>query len=112
MKWNVEGAFVGLLEDPLPRATGDDNQSLLFSTFLATPLLPSGPSFKEEKFSGNSDVGENPGKVGEAIDAFAHHVVVDSFQTVLFADLQGNNFMFCYCLSLTVIIFIRCGWTR
>lgn len=91
MRWNVNNAFVGKLDVPiLPSVTDEDNRSLLFTTFLATPLLPSGPSFKEQKFSGNTEVGRNSGTIGQAVDAFAHHVVVDSQKTCVFADLQGN----------------------
>lgn len=92
MQWNVSGAFIGELEAAvpcLPINPDDDCRSLLFSTFLATAVLPSGPLFTEEKFSGNDEAGKNSGAIGEAVDAFAHHVVVTSQGTVLFADLQG-----------------------
>lgn len=94
MRWNVDGAFVGVLETALPPPPAnqdDDNRSLVYSTFLATPLLSSGPSYKEEKFSGNMEVGNNSGSIGNAVDAYAHHIVVDSLGTVLFVDLQGMH---------------------
>jgi hypothetical protein len=94
MSWNVLGSFVGTLETPVAPAPCDlslDTRSLVFSTFLASSILPSGPSFKEVKFSGNAEVGYNSGTIGQAIDAFAHHVVVTSKGTVLFADLQGTS---------------------
>lgn len=91
MQWNVDGAFVGVLESALPSlpADQDDDQSLLYLTFLAIRLLPSGPLYKEEKFSSNTEVGKNSGTIGHAIDAYAHHIVIDSLSTVMFADLQG-----------------------
>ena len=93
MSWNVHGSFVGTLETPQSRAPVNldhDTRSLVFSTFLASSILPTGPLFKEVKFSENTEVGCNTGTVGHAVDAFAHHVVVTSKGTVLFADLQGG----------------------
>jgi len=93
MRWNTEGAFVGRLTEPLPPRDNpdEDNRSLIFTTFLAAPILPSGPSYKEIKFSGNTEVGQNSGTIGHALDTFAHHVVVDSQKSVLFVDLQGSS---------------------
>lgn len=93
MRWNAADAFVGTVETPLPdHPPGDqkDNRTLIFPHFLATPLLPSGSQYREIKFSGNEDIGNNTDKVGEAIDAYAHHIVADSYGDVLFADLQGK----------------------
>lgn len=98
MKWNVDGAFLGELEVAVPRApvnSDDDDRSLLFSTFLAVAVLPSGLLYTEEKFSGNVEAGKNSGSIREAVDAFAHHVVVTSQGTVLFADLQGTAVIWC-----------------
>jgi myosin-heavy-chain kinase len=83
-----------VLESPLPlppKELDDDDQSLIYSTFLATLLLPTGPSYKEMKFSGNTEVGDNSRAIGHAVDTYAHHTVVDSLGTVLFADLQGMH---------------------
>jgi len=94
MRWNVDGAFVGWLETPPPpppKETDDDNRTFIYSTFLATPLLSSGPSYTEMKFSGNTEIGNNTGAIGHAVDAYAHHTVVDSLGSVLFADLQGTH---------------------
>lgn len=58
MSWNMQGSFIGTLETPPPQAPDnydDDKRSLVFSTFLATAILPYGPSFKEIKFSGNTE---------------------------------------------------------
>jgi myosin-heavy-chain kinase len=97
MQWNLDGAFVGVIKTELPQPPGgknddniDDDQSLVFKSFLATRLLPSGPSYTEEKFSGNIEVGDNSGSIGHAVNTYAHHIVVDSHKTVLFADLQGT----------------------
>ena len=106
MRWNFNGAFIGVLETALPAAPAaedNDNRSLVFSTFLATPLLPSGPSYTEEKFSGNTEVGNNSGSIGQAIDAYAHHVVVDSLGSILFADLQGMHVR----TAITVVMDIK-----
>jgi hypothetical protein len=93
MSWNVDGTFVGKLDTnvlPPPDELDDDDQSLVFTAFLAVPLLPSGPSYKEQKFSGNTEVGQNSSSIGQAVDVYAHHGLVDSQQTVLLGDLQGN----------------------
>ena len=97
--WNVEAAFIGTVGCKLPPAPAPfsenevlpDNRTLLFSTFLATCLLPSGPLYREEKCCGNEEIGHNSGVVGEAIDAYAHHVVADSHGTLMLADIQGES---------------------
>ncbi|KZP07457.1 hypothetical protein FIBSPDRAFT_762900 [Athelia psychrophila] len=95
MKWNNEDVFVGTVDTtatPIsarPPAGETDNCTLLFPHFLATPLLSSGSQYREVKFSGNEDVGNNMDPVGEAVDAYAHHIVADSFGNILFTDLQG-----------------------
>ena len=96
--WNVKGAFIGTVgckSPPAPAPFSEnevlpDNWTLLFLTFLATCLLPSGPLYQEEKFSGNEEIDHNSGVVGEAIDAYAHHVVADSHHTLMLADIQGE----------------------
>lgn len=98
MIWNAADAFVGTVDTAVtsipdrPPAEEKDNRTLLFPHFLATPLLPSGSQYREVKFSGNEDVGNNTDPVGEAVDAYAHHTVADSYGNVLFADLQGRHF--------------------
>lgn len=97
MKWNNEDVFVGTVDTtatPIsarPPAGETDNCTLLFPHFLATPLLSSGSQYREVKFSGNEDVGNNMDPVGEAVDAYAHHIVADSFGNILFTDLQGKH---------------------
>ncbi|KAG1895860.1 uncharacterized protein F5891DRAFT_1193674 [Suillus fuscotomentosus] len=81
MKWNIVGAFIGKLTDLLPPAPTDgtdDNRSLLYDVFLATPLLPSGALYREVKFSGNEQPGNNEDMIGRVVDAYSHHVLVDS----------------------------------
>ncbi|KZP06765.1 hypothetical protein FIBSPDRAFT_763888, partial [Athelia psychrophila] len=96
MKWNTTDTFVGTVVTAVtpiagrPAAGEKDNRTLLFPDFLVTPLLPSGSQYREVKFSGNEDFGNNTDPVGEAVDAYAHHTVADSFGDVLFADLQGK----------------------
>ncbi|KAG1856229.1 kinase-like domain-containing protein, partial [Suillus tomentosus] len=92
MKWNVAGAFIGKLTDLLPPAPTDgtdDNRSLLYDVFLATPLLPSGALYREVKFSGNEQPGNNEDMIGRVVDAYSHHVLVDSDFETLISDIQG-----------------------
>ncbi|KAF9231626.1 kinase-like domain-containing protein [Melanogaster broomeanus] len=91
IRWNFDGAFIGKLVNPLPpvSSTDVDNRTFLWTLFLATPLLLNGSGYKEVKFSGNLDVGNNHDVLGRVVDAFAHHVVCDSDKTVLLSDLQG-----------------------
>ncbi|KAF8488458.1 kinase-like domain-containing protein, partial [Gautieria morchelliformis] len=80
------------LVEPLAEVPAHERskQSLLFSMFLATPLLPFpvGPGGMEQKFSGNSEVGENTDHVGIWVDAYTHHTLVDSEGEYLFVDIQ------------------------
>jgi hypothetical protein len=66
--------------------------SLVFETFLAAPLLDMSNSYTERKFSGSTVAGHSIDVVGSAIDAYAHHVLVDSDWTLLLTDLQGMLF--------------------
>ncbi|KAI6003159.1 hypothetical protein EDC04DRAFT_2583543, partial [Pisolithus marmoratus] len=45
---------------------------------------------EEQKFSGNVDFTPNKDRLGIAIDAYIHHVIVNSGSTVLLSDVQGN----------------------
>ncbi|KAF8487772.1 hypothetical protein JB92DRAFT_3130472 [Gautieria morchelliformis] len=89
MKWNADGAFLGMLVDKLPDLPAEQrsNQSLIWNVFLAVPLLE--PGATERKFSGNGDTGENSDYLGIWIDEFAHHTVVDSMGEYVFVDIQG-----------------------
>ncbi|KAG2136218.1 kinase-like domain-containing protein [Suillus cothurnatus] len=78
IKWNVAGAFIGKLTD-----------FLLYDVFLATPLLPSGALYWEVKFSGNEQPGNNEDMIGCVVDAYSHHVLVDSDFETLISDIQG-----------------------
>jgi myosin-heavy-chain kinase len=92
MDFNSSGAFVGTLTkavDP-PVAGKMDNRSLIYSTFLAAPLLPFGkPGYTEDKWSGTNQPGSNETPIGRILGAFAHHSVVDSNKTCVLVDLQG-----------------------
>ncbi|KAG1876221.1 kinase-like domain-containing protein, partial [Suillus subluteus] len=90
--WNTTGAFIGKLIDLLPSAPidgTDDNQSLIYDVFLATPLLPSGALYHKVKFSGNEQPGNNEDLIGHVVDAYSHHVLVDSEFEILISDIQG-----------------------
>lgn len=61
--------------------------------FLAAPLLETRdiePGYKEVKYSGTDCAGQNTDTLGVAVDAFAHHTLVDSQGTLVFVDLQGS----------------------
>ncbi|KAF8505310.1 hypothetical protein JB92DRAFT_3098522 [Gautieria morchelliformis] len=78
---NASGAFLGIInaEKILPRlVTGPDNRTLTHTLFLSTPLL-----------LGSLQTGQS-GKTGfgAVVDTFAHHVVVDSMNSVFLCDLQ------------------------
>jgi len=45
--------------------------------------------YTEWKFSGSTTAGHSIDVVGSAIDAYAHHVLVDSSGMLLLTDLQG-----------------------
>jgi hypothetical protein len=90
IKWNADGAFIAHLALPTP---ADDLPNIpLFDTILVVPLLCKGGLYKEVRFSGNEQVGNNRNdRLGMAIDAFAHHVVEDTSGGIVFADLQGSS---------------------
>jgi hypothetical protein len=67
----------------------DEVSSLVFKTFLAAPLLDMSNLYTERKFSGSTTAGHSIDVVGSAIDAYAHHVLVDSNGALLLTDLQG-----------------------
>jgi hypothetical protein len=80
---------VGTVSDPWRDAVDDGKRSMIFETFLASPLLPSGGLYKERKFSGSKIAGHNVDGLGQAVDAYAHHVLADSGGEMLLTDLQG-----------------------
>ncbi|KAH9991685.1 hypothetical protein BJV77DRAFT_513913 [Russula vinacea] len=94
IRWNFAGSFigqaVGVASPPDTGAT--DDRSLIFSDFLAMPLLDLGGDTEERKFSGNEEIAHNIDPLGRVIDAFVHHALVDSFGDILFVDVQGVVF--------------------
>jgi hypothetical protein len=91
IKWNFAGSFISCATGiaPAPDSGTVDNRSLLFDYFLATPLLDINDKTEERKFSGNEDVGHNTDPLGRVINAYIHHVLVDSLGDILLADVQG-----------------------
>lgn len=77
------------IADP-PKDGEQDSCSLVFSTFMVLPLLPSGTLCREVKFSGSAKVGLNYDSLGSAVDAYAHHVAVDSMYIIVISDIQGE----------------------
>lgn len=90
IRWNTEGAFIGTATN----GWLDDTSSLVFETFLAAPLLDISGLYTERKFSGSTTARASIDVVGSAIDAYAHHVLVDSNGTLLLTDLQGMLFKY------------------
>lgn len=91
--WNYKDTFIGTVSDWPTNVDSDDegdaSEGLIFDTFLAAPLLSTTGLYNERKFSGSDGIGENKDEVGLAIDAYAHHVFVDSHGTMILTDLQG-----------------------
>jgi hypothetical protein len=92
MRWNISGAFIEKLIGKLADTpkNGKDLRSLIFSVFMVLPLLPTGALCKEIKFSGSEEVGANVDSLGSAVDAYAHHVVVDLKHKIVISDIQGE----------------------
>ncbi|KAF9487146.1 kinase-like protein, partial [Pleurotus eryngii] len=91
-KWNVDGAFVAQVTSALPeRPTNGapDTRSLLFEHVLIAPFIERSALHQERKFSGSEQAGNNKDEVGKMMDAFAHHVFVDSQGSLIFTDIQG-----------------------
>ncbi|KAF5364797.1 hypothetical protein D9758_009291 [Tetrapyrgos nigripes] len=97
---NSTGTFVGIASSPPTNLAPfplevdidtSDNQALLFNTFMVAPLLETcGDLYKCHKFSGNTQTGHNPSDVlGQAVNAFAHHVVEETQGTYMLLDIQG-----------------------
>lgn len=92
IRWNSRGAFLGKVID----FWLDDTSSLLFETFLAAPLLDMSGLYTERKFSGSTMAGRSIDVVGSAMDAYAHHTLVDSNGAILLTDLQGMLVELCH----------------
>lgn len=73
------------------------------------PLLDMSGLYTERKFSGSTTAGHSVDVVGSAIDAYAHHVLVDSDGTLLLTDLQC---MFSQYSATWGLIIVRCHRTR
>ncbi len=103
MRFNAIGTFIGMVNpDKIqPKPDGlTDHRSLQYPVFLASPFLTG--AF--HKYSGSEQTGHNGlNGLGAAVDAFAHHVVVDSGKTVLLCDLQGIFQVIMLLLFLTQI---------
>ena len=115
IRWNFDGAFLGTVNcsdiSPTPKDGEKDNRPLIFATFLATLLLSTSGLYTECKFSGCDEAGDNTDDIGRAVDAFAHHVLVDSMGSIVLTDLQG--FIFHKHLSITGLnVFARCSRAR
>ncbi|KAG2347555.1 hypothetical protein BDR05DRAFT_876600, partial [Suillus weaverae] len=92
MRWNISGAFIGKLIGKLadaPKNGEEDSHSLVFSVFMMLPLLPTGALCQEIKFSGSKEVGVNHNSLGSAVDAYAHHIIVDLMYEIVISDIQG-----------------------
>lgn len=94
IEWNSSDCFIGKFELD-SELLSDFN----FDTFLVTPYVAelSGKETngaRSVKFSGQRDFAKNDdpelGPYGPAMDAFAHHVVQHSNETLLLSDLQGE----------------------
>ncbi|KAG6885108.1 hypothetical protein C0992_005462 [Termitomyces sp. T32_za158] len=85
IKWNSAGAFVGKAITCWP----DEDSSLMFESFLAAPLLDTSTLYTERKFSGSVIAGHSVDVVGVVLDAYAHHVLVDTNGDMVLTDLQG-----------------------
>ena len=68
-----------------------DKRSLIWTTFLASPLVSKDMIHVEQKFCGNQDIPNNKDTLGWIIDAFQHQVVVHSQKEILLCDLQGMD---------------------
>jgi hypothetical protein len=92
MRWNAENAFIGKLEPGEFDSDGMEFRSCLtWPCFMVSPLLP--PGGNVVRFSGHFRAGDNSKdkKIGIWVDAFAHHVVIDSQYTLCITDIEGGS---------------------
>ncbi|KIJ42542.1 hypothetical protein M422DRAFT_78268, partial [Sphaerobolus stellatus SS14] len=88
MKWNVDDMFLGqVLSGEDIQRRPNENGSLTWPDFIVYAKLPDNGKFR--KFSGFFEVQNNKDRMGEWVDAFGHHVVLDSAFTLCIVDLQG-----------------------
>jgi Alpha-kinase family len=83
-----------ITEETYPKG---DTRCLIWTTFLASPLVSKDTIKVERKFCGNQDIPDNTDTLGRIIDAFQHHVVVDSQKDILLCDLQGTKYSVYIC---------------
>ncbi|KAG6876416.1 hypothetical protein C0992_013039 [Termitomyces sp. T32_za158] len=87
IRWNSEGAFVGKATNCWP----DKESSLMFESFLATPLLDTSVLYTERKFSGSVTAGHSVDVVGVALDAMLiTRISTLVFQHALFLTLSAG----------------------
>ena len=88
--FNVDGAIFGTLIHDSAIPEGEP----LYTTFLATKLLPCGRvDGKVQKFTGNWNEGQPPGEhdlLTAAIHSFAHFMAIISKDNMLLCDFQGK----------------------
>ena len=85
LHFNTANTFIGTVTTDVG-APINDNQ-----TFLAAPYIPCGDGYTKEKWSRTPKAGNNDTPLGQVMDAFAHHSLIDSNYTAVIVDLQGNN---------------------
>ncbi|THH17036.1 hypothetical protein EUX98_g9204 [Antrodiella citrinella] len=95
IRFNSMDAFIGTITasdaSGVSHDLTPDTPPLLWKTFLAVPYIDQAQGYESHrKFSGAFEVGNNTTSLlGNVVDAFAHHVLVDSMRTCVLVDLQG-----------------------
>jgi hypothetical protein len=80
---------------------------LPYTTFIATPLLPSGRlNAPIQKFTGNGEIGTADDDLTKAIHAFVHFALVYTRKSFLLCDLQGWSKL-CNTLFCLLIIIVK-----
>ncbi|EIN04918.1 hypothetical protein PUNSTDRAFT_47178 [Punctularia strigosozonata HHB-11173 SS5] len=75
---------------PRPEDLDNDNRPLCHKTFLVMPLLDLDDKlWCERKFSGHNMPGNSKDFLGQCMDVFAHHVVLDSLGSCTLIDIPG-----------------------
>ncbi len=90
IRFNITDTFVGEVESSDLHKCAEDKSGLVWPMFLVAPLLPMKGLYQQRKFSGSAQIGQNEDAVGQAADAFAHHIFEDSQGEIMFADIQGK----------------------
>ena len=92
LQFNAADTFLGTAIDEVadhPKEGEPDTRTIVYRTFLAAPYIARADGFIECKWSGTNQAGDNKDPVGIAIDAFAHHTLINSNYTAVLVDLQG-----------------------